>query len=494
MSSQTLNLTSPGNGLEAPRPVETPSPTSDSMVVDLAKEYGPACYFNPNNKYAGINEPFWAALYARENTVLFEPDEKAFYRYDPSRGLFVPESQDAISVKLSARILEAARETGIQPLERERNANRLRAIITHLRGIVEHRDAFSNRPPAVHLANGMLVFHSTGEFVFHDFSPEYFSRNASPVAWDQEASCPRFLDELIHPAVHPEDEVLLQKLCGLYLLGRNLVQRFLILDGEAGRGKTQLANVIQGIIGRENCSELRTKFLADRFEIFRFLRKTLLTGVDVEPSFLSTNGASVIKGLVGGDWFDAEQKGASGSYPIQGNFNVIVTSNARLRVRLLGDLGAWRRRVAIIRFEAPPPRKKIPDFGALLVREEGSGILNWMLDGLKAVFQDMEQRDDLHLTERQQGLVDSLLAESDSLRHFLTDCFKIDPEKDVTVAELTEHYGSYCRAKGWIPLSTGVINGTLENLMLEKFGIAKSHSIPRCFKDQRGFRGGFIAL
>jgi len=42
----------------------------------------------------------------------------------------------------------------------------------------------------------------------------------------------------------------------------------------------------------------------------------------------------VLKGLVGGDWFDAEQKGGTGSFQLQGTFNALITSNARLRVRL----------------------------------------------------------------------------------------------------------------------------------------------------------------
>ena len=41
----------------------------------------------------------------------------------------------------------------------------------------------------------------------------------------------------------------------------------------------------------------------------------------------------------------------TGSFPMQGNFCVIVTSNARLRVRLYGDVNAWRRRLLIVRYE-----------------------------------------------------------------------------------------------------------------------------------------------
>src|SRR5205809_6352147 len=143
------------------------------------------------------------------------------------------------------------------------------------------------------------------------------------------------------------------------LLGTNLIQRMLILNGESGRGKTQLANVLQAIIGRENVTQLRTKFLGDRFETFRFLKKTLLIGVDVESNFLSNSGASVLKGLVGGDWTGAEQKGGTGCFLILGTFCVIVESNARLRVRMTGDDVAWRRRVLIVRYECSAAEVRI---------------------------------------------------------------------------------------------------------------------------------------
>ena len=53
------------------------------------------------------------------------------------------------------------------------------------------------------------------------------------------------------------------------------------MDGLAGRGKTQLVLVVQKIVGQINVSELRTKHLSDRFELYRYLKKVLLVGVDV---------------------------------------------------------------------------------------------------------------------------------------------------------------------------------------------------------------------
>jgi putative DNA primase/helicase len=390
---------------------------------------------------------------------------------------------------LSDRLLEASRQMNCFLLEKQRTDARLNSIAAHLRGIVERHDAFAHRQRRIHLANGVFSFDNGGELL--DFSPVFVSRNRSPIAFDENAKCERFLSELVYPAVHVEDAVLMQKYAGLCLLGTNIIQRMLILDGETARGKTQFANVIQAIVGRENVTQLRTKWLGGRFETYRFLKKTLLIGVDVEPDFLSTQGASVLKGLVGGDWFDAEQKLGTGSFPMQGNFCVMVTSNARLRVRLCGDVAAWRRRLLIVRYEAPAPKRIIPDFGALLVREEGSGILNWCISGLGMVLDDIDasSNGDIGVTDRQKQIVDSLLAESDSLRFFLRERVECAADSDLSVNEIVEEYAAFCPEMGWRAMPITEVYDSLEGLMLEFFRVTKSHSIKRNGKSVRGFFG-----
>ena len=455
----------------------------------LRQQFGEPFYTNDKGALTGINEAYWAGLHAAENEILYEPDEKAFYLYNPVTGLYEIESADAIRAKISGRMLEVSRQANVFDLQKRRTATTLHNVISHLRGMVERRGAFAERRQFIHLANGVMVFTGSNAEL-RPFSPDFRSRNRSPIAFDENAKCDRFLNELVLPAVHPEDVELLQKFAGMYLLGFNPAQRFLILDGEAGRGKTQFANVMQGIVGMANVTQLRTKHLAERFELYRYLKKTLLVGVDVEADFLSTKGAAVLKALVGGDWFDAEQKGGTGNFQVQGTFNVLITSNARLRVRLQGDVGAWRRRINIVRYESPPPPKIIYDFGTYLVRNEGSGILNWALMGAQKVLNEIpEAGGDFVMTERQRGIVDSLLAESDSLRNFLKARVLADADGDLTVTEIVEAYAAYCPEQKWQALPITEVQRQLEGLMLDLFGVSKSHGVDRNDKHHRGFRG-----
>jgi phage/plasmid-associated DNA primase len=457
----------------------------------LSDIYGPPVFTESMKKgdfVTDINEGYWAGLYDRENIILHDPDERAFYRYDHRTGLFDVETSDKIKTDISARMLEASRTDNIPELVTFRRDSKLNSVVAQLRGITEQHDAFDGRPKAVHLAN--CVLRLTGDRLErHPFSPSFRSRNRSPIIYDLAAKCPRFLNELVIPAVNPDDVVLLQKMAGQALLGRNLVQRLVILDGLGGRGKTQLLGVIQHLVGQHNFTELRTRFLADRFELYKLRKSTVLTGVDVKADFLSTEGASVLKGLVGGDWFDAEQKGGTGSFKFQGSFSVFVTSNARLKVRLEGDISAWRRRLLIVRYEGPPPARKIPDFAELLIQEEGSGILNWALEGLLMLMEDINGNSgDLVLTDRQKNVVDALLAESDSLRHFIENRVVIDYGSDLAVEEIVEAYAEYCPEVGWNPMHITEIQRDLPSLMLELFRTTKSNDIRRNDKARKGFR------
>lgn len=472
---------------------ELPAETgeSDDPIVE---RHGPPVFFGEAKDgtlyVKEINQAYWAGLYAAEHTMLHEPDERTFYLYEHPTGLFSVTSQDFIKQGIAHRMLEISREHDVlSDLVKMRTDARLNAVVSQLRGITEQRNAFVNRPKAVHLANCMLRFDSDGRFEVAPFSPEFRSRNRSPIAFDPKAECPRFLNELILPAVHPEDVSLLQRMAGQCLLGDNLLQRFVILDGTPGGGKSQYANVVQALVGQKNVTQLRTEHLNERFELFRYIRRTLLVGVDVNEDFLQSKGAPVIKGLVGGDWFDAEQKGGTGSFQFQGRFNILMTSNSRLKVRLQGDVGAWRRRLLIVRYESPPPKKKIDNFGEKLVAAEGPGILNWALEGLVMLMIDLRDTGDIRLTERQKGTVDSLLAESDSLRFFLRENVQRQEDSDLSVHEIVQAYAHYCPDKSWDPLPETQIGRQLPSLMLEMFQVVKTNNCIRDGKAARGFRG-----
>jgi phage/plasmid-associated DNA primase len=260
----------------------------------------------------------------------------------------------------------------------------------------------------------------------------------------------------------------------------------LILDGLADTSKTTLALLISEVIGRNNCTELRTSQLDERFETSAFVGKTVLLAPDVKANFLSRDGAKVLKRLVGGDRQSAEFKRANRRVPFDGIFNVIVTSNSRLRAKLEGDADAWRRRLLIIRFEIRRSGARIADFHLAVVRDYGSGILNFMIQGAQKL---LESGGRFITTQIQKERVSKFIDESDSLRIFLRSnlAASTDSKDDLTLNEILERYYQACIDKDLNSLPTREANRTLLEIMKELFGRELSRSVKRDGKNQRGF-------
>jgi putative DNA primase/helicase len=493
--------TKPRDDQEKDEPQQAPAAGDEmlqenDLIETLTRQHGTPLYKGRGDRPGILNEPFWAALYAAENYVLYEPRENRFYQYKDSDGLYHPLTEHQLLNRLEERMLKAARTwPSFKKLELFRGARQLSGVVSHLKGKVEREDAFGANRDLIHVANGVLDL--SGETIqLLPFSPDLLARNGLPIAYDPEATCPQFESKLLS-LIEPDDRELLQRFFGQFLTGYNSIQRLLILEGLPETGKSTTAEIAKLLVGPRNCAELRTKHLDGRFEIGRYSDRTLLIGADVPAWFLNQEGSHRLKSIVGGDLLDAEKKSSNVYFTMLGAFNVLLTANARPRVRLEGDRGAWDRRLVIIHYAKPRTGERINDFAQKLIKEEGSGILNWALEGLLKLRADLKDRGDIKLTEAQRKRVSSLLDESDGLRLFLKHSLQTKKGANLTTDEIIERFAVYCSEQGW-GMSSSMVERELPDLMMELFNVRKSNNIEREVVDAgdkreirqfRGYRG-----
>ena len=468
---------------------EKPEPPEFALIKQLASIYGDPFGRSVKNRPLSVNQRFAAAWCTHSLDLIFDPTHNSFYEYEPKTGLWEQRTDAFVADQIGnevGKLLSVLSAVHLLP----KCGNSLSvAICNILKGKLEKRDVWNKSENRIHLANGMLKI-GAGTTVRHlsGFSPEYYSRNRSAYSWDLYAQCPRFISELLEPALSAEDIILLQKYAGQCLLGRNASQTLLMIRGTAGGGKSTLCEVIENVIGEENVTQLRVEQLTNRFESQRFQGRTLLSGKDVAGNFLDSKGAYMLKSLVGGDRLEGEVKGGNLSFAIRGEYNSIITSNSCLCVRLDGDAAAWRRRLLIIDFDQPPVEKRIPFFSARLLEEEGAGILRWMIDGAIALLADLEQFGAIQLSETQTKRVEDLLSESDSIRAFVRDCIvKADSCCDITTSELTTAYFDYCDARGWEPRSRRRFETSATDIMMEIHRASRRNDIERDGTKHRGY-------
>lgn len=446
-----------------------------------------------------IGEDFLAATMGAKGspdapTVFLSAEEK-FYTYEPGEGVFITQRPDFLLTRWSRLLLDChhACKDGCdtKALEyRFRDAACLSGVLRKARGLLEVPPDFfaSDLTEFIPCANGMLRLRDR---TLLPFNPSYRRRNKLAAPHDPGAKCPLFLDTLMRPALDAEDLELLQRYCGMALLGENVAQRILLLTGTAGGGKGTFVRVLTGIIGQRNLASLRPQLLGERFELGRLLGKTLLYGADVPDNFLNQRGASVLKSLTGYDPVTLEFKNSNEAPAIICRFNVLATCNSRLTVHLEGDVDAWRRRLVIIEYRRPKPERVVANLDKLILEQEAAGVLNWMLDGLDKLRADAWQ---LHLNPRQQAVVDNLLLESDSLAVFAREGLRRDPGGLVTVADAFAAYVEFCTERGWAAVPKNKFTSSIADVVVRLFGLAVRHDIPDPRgKPQRGWKGLVIS-
>ncbi len=135
-----------------------------------------------------------------------------------------------------------------------------------------------------------------------------------------------------------------------------------------------------------------------------------------------------------------------------------------------------------------PPKKPIPHFDDLLVTTEGSGILNWMIEGAIILLDELETFGRIQRSKAQMQRVEDLLAESDSVVAFAQNCVAARSDEDVTVAELSEAYTIFCQERGWKQETVGLFETQIKNVMLQLHRASRRNDIIRDDKSQRGFK------
>ena len=459
----------------------------ESRWREIFALHGEPFLMPPVVKKPSLNQVGFAALYCAETPLLCVPG-LGFLRYHERAGIWKLATPESVKIELACLLNKVVVKLGIRSFLVTRTNFLLCELVGSVRGLAEKElPSVEDRARYLVLANGTLDLNMTPLSLL-PHSPHFCALSANPHRYDPDAECPRWL-AFLNSAVPPDDVLLLQKWVGLALSGKNSAHAVLVLLGVGGSGKSVIVDVVSHLIGRANCAELRTKHLLERFEMARFFGKTTLLGSDVPVDFLNLKGAQALKSLTGGDPLSAEFKNQNRPVEIRGIFNVLITSNSRLRVSLEGDGQAWRRRLKIVLFMKSVERQD-PNFAKGIIECEMSGILNWALEGLSLLRSDYENEGHWVLSPDQQQRIDGILSESDSIRAFVAEGIeKGDPEWTVTATELACSYEAFCDAKGWEPLPEAVVRRSLPNAMQEVHGVSFRHDIPRLGAAQRGYRG-----
>jgi P4 family phage/plasmid primase-like protien len=434
-----------------------------------------------------LNERAVAVKCATENQVKYDPTRRVYQRFDQRLGLWPTIHEVEVRRLVGDLLLRLGKEWHQEEFVQRNKTSQFNSLCKMLQPY-QVDVATEDTTGMFHVANGVLKLQGkTPKLMPHD--PKYPFRFSALIKYNAKAKCPKFLKQLLGAALAADDIALLQKYCGSMLLGPNTCHGILFIRGRPGGGKSTSTSVFEKVLGEENVAHLRTKHLTGRFETSAFIGKRVLVGKDVPGNTLTENGAQLLKSLVGGDLLQAEIKYNPAKQAIRGDYHIIIVSNNRLRITLDGDEEAWRRRLLVVDFEKPKPAKPIPNFAERLVAEEGSGILNWLIEGAAAYRDDMDKLGHIRLTEKQQQRVATLLHDSDSVLSFVEQCVIKQEKSDVSSEELLLRYHAHCKEQRWTPVSMHPFQIRIHDVLCQRFIVCRTHDITREGKAVRGYKG-----
>lgn len=259
------------------------------------------------------------------------------------------------------------------------------------------------------------------DYKAYDAIPGELSTKCANVNYDPLATCPtweKFLMQIFNNDYELIDY--LQKAIGYSLSGDVSEQCLFILWGSGANGKSTFLNTLQEILGDYACSSSTETFMKKNTDqsndIARLRGMRFVTTSEVEQG--DALSESLIKQITGEDKLTA--RFLYGEYfSFAPTFKIFMATNHKPKIKG-SDNGIWRR-IKLIPFTVTiPPEQRDKHLGEKL-REESSGILNWMLNGfLKWKEEGLKDPPSV------QQANDEYRDDMDSVGAFIRECLNVD--------------------------------------------------------------------
>ncbi|MCA9071308.1 MAG: hypothetical protein KDA84_20410 [Planctomycetaceae bacterium] len=306
------------------------------------------------------------------------------------------------------------------------------------------------RPQVIPFQNGLLhldeALHGTGASL-RPHSPRYFTTVVLPYDYDPTAECPIWehnLREIMPPRGAGDHRIeVIQEFMGLTLVPNDTsFEKFLILVGPGGNGKSTLLRTIVEMLGVDNVSHVPLEGLNSEFRLHDMVGKLANIAMDMKRMDKMEEGR--LKEIVSGEPQQINRKHkAPITTPIAAR--LIFSCNDLPQINDRSN-GVWRRMIAMPFFETFT-RDQVDRHRRDRLRQELPGIFNWAMAGAIRLY---EQGGFTECTVCEQLSAEHRLI-SDPVEQFFDECVVYDSTIAIQTRELYDAYRAYCEDNGRVP-------------------------------------------
>ncbi len=421
-------------------------------------------------------EPCSIALNILRDKFFYDDGKNGVYTLRNWRGTYYL-WQDGRYIPISRETLEnlvvstVAYKTGMQEIKRY-SSHAITAIMQIIRSqtaipeqyelnTILDRELIDDSPNNYLCMENLTIYvkeTSLGRWYTTPHSPRYFTMNILPYRYIEDAQCPQWL-RFIETVTCGDKElqILLQQWAG-YLLRNDLrEQKFLLCYGSGANGKGVFTNILERMLGKDNCSHVPLHQFANPFALGTTLGKKLNSTSESSDEICKFS-ESMLKSFVAGDRMEFARKFKD---PVRAvpTAKIMISTN---ELPKFGDpsTGLWRR-LLLVPFNVTIPEEKQDKRLAENLECEMPGIFNWALHGVKL------------LTEHNGFIRPAVSVEAiknyrrsvDHIRTFLEENFtSAENSTGLCVRRVYSLYRHWCENGGYSPINANQLGHRIQTM------------------------------
>jgi putative DNA primase/helicase len=307
-------------------------------------------------------------------------------------------------------------------------------------------DELDPNPWLLNVKNGTIDM-LNGEFKEH--CQEDMITKIANVEFDPKADCPLW-KQFVREIMDYKGEIIrfVQTAAGWSLSGDTSEQTMFILYGTGANGKSTFLNTIMYLLGEYALATPTETFMkknGDNYsnDVARLRGTRFVTTTEVEQGRRMSE--PLIKKITGNDEMTARFLYGE-FFNFKPTCKIFMATNHKPVIKG-ADYGIWRR-IKLIPFNTRITEEKQDKHLEMKLREEASGILNWLLEGM-AIW----QQERLKTPKAVLFATDEYRGEMDVIGNFIQEKCVQDKNMSVTIKRLYKAYSDWCDENHEHPVS-----------------------------------------
>ncbi len=303
-------------------------------------------------------------------------------------------------------------------------------------------------------------------------SPEYLTINQLPYLYSdvKQAINGKEMEQFLGFIFDRQDDrKMLLEYAGLCFTADTSQQKFLIICGLGGTGKSVLIRLIETAVGIDNISNVSMQELSRRFATSILVGKLLNSCADLSNEALEDD--STIKKLLGEDMMSAERKGEN-AFMFRNYARLIFSTNMLPLIRAERTNGFYRR-LLVLKMDRQP-EKQDTELASKLIKE-----IHYFIRISVLALHEMYQKGSITVSKNSEQAVMQMRSDSDVVEGWIENCCTMDTGLKIERGAAFADFIKYCSIEERQPLTK---NGFFRALRAKGLGETKG-------KNERYFTG-----